>query len=128
MLEAASNPAFPQFRPSPLGSLDSAGEAPIYRFRRAELVVVDPDAEALAYDLEVLDGVMRTMRLDDPRRVRFLRSLEASLDRLPDVAAASRIVRPLLGLADPAARRSRSTSGRGDRPRAHRHGVALADP
>jgi alpha-mannosidase len=100
-LEAASNPAFPQFRPSRLGSLDTAGEAPIYRFRRAELVLVDTDAEALAYDLEVLDGVMRTMRLDDPRRVRYLRALEASLDRLPDVAAASRIVRPLLGLADP---------------------------
>ncbi len=101
LLEAASNPAFPQFRPSSLGSLDTAGETPIYRFRRAELVVVDADAEALAYDLEVLDGVMRTIRLDDPRRVKLLRAIEAALDKLPDVAAASRVVRPLLGLADP---------------------------
>jgi alpha-mannosidase len=99
LLEAASNPAFPQFRPSPLGSLQTAGEAPIYRFRRAELVVVDPAAEALAYDLEVLDGVMRTIRLDDPRRVKLLRAIESALDRLPDFAAASRVVRPLL-LAD----------------------------
>ncbi len=101
LLEAASNPSFPQFRPSPLGSLDTAGEAPIYRFRRAELVVVDTEAEALAYDLEVLDGVMRTIRLDDPRRVKMLRAIEAALDRLPDVAAASRIVGPLLAVADP---------------------------
>ena len=88
LLEAASNPSFPQFRPSPQGSLDTASDGPIYRFRRAELVVVDPDAEALAYDLEVVDGVMRTLRLDDPRRVKMLRALERALDRLPDVVAA----------------------------------------
>ena len=90
LLEAASNPSFPQFLPSSQGSLDTATDAPIYRFRRAELVVVDPEAEALAYDLEVVDGVMRTLRLDDPRRVKMLRSLERSLDRLPDVVAARR--------------------------------------
>ncbi len=89
-LEAASNPSFPQFRPSAQGSPATAGHAPIYRFRRAELVTVEPEAEALAYDIEVVDGVMRTLRLDDPRRVKMLRSLERSLDRLPDVAAARR--------------------------------------
>ncbi len=63
-LEAASNPSFPGYRPSPLGSLDTAGDRPLYTFRRASLVVVDEAAEALAYDIEVLDGVMRTLALD----------------------------------------------------------------
>ncbi len=70
VVEAASNPWFAQFAPSPLGSPDTAGDAPLYRLRRAELVVVDSDAEALVHDLDVLDGVMRTLPLDDPRRAR----------------------------------------------------------
>jgi len=106
LLEAASNPSFPQFRPSPQGSLDTASDGPIYRFRRAELVVVDPDAEALAYDLEVVDGVMRTLRLDDPRRVKMLRALERALDRLPDVVAARRPLQPWLAEQAPAGHRS----------------------
>ena len=91
-VEAASNPMFPQFTPSPLGSLDTAGHRELYRFRRASLVVVDPDAEALAYDIEVLDGVMRSLARDDPRRARLLRVLADTLDRIPDVAAASRVI------------------------------------
>jgi alpha-mannosidase len=89
-VEAASNPMFPQFTPSPLGSPDTAGDRLLYRFRRASLVVVDPEAEALAYDIEVLDGVMRTLALDDPRRTRLLRTIADTLDRIPDVTAARR--------------------------------------
>ena len=70
VVEAAANPAFPQFRPSELGSPDTAGTRQLYRLERAELVVVDLVAEALLYDLDVLDGVMRTLPLDDPRRAR----------------------------------------------------------
>ena len=95
-VEAASNPMFPQFRPSPLGSLDTAGDRELYRFRRASLVVVDPEAEALAYDIEVLDGVMRSLALDDPRRARLLRTLTDTLDRIPDVAAARRVIAPAM--------------------------------
>jgi alpha-mannosidase len=95
-VEAASNPMFPQFTPSPLGSPDTAGDRLLYRFRRASLVLVDADAEALAYDIEVLDGVMRALALDDPRRARLLRTLAATLDRVPDVAAARRIVAPAM--------------------------------
>jgi len=91
-VEAASNPMFPQFVPSPLGSLDTAGDRLLYRFRNASLVVVDTEAEALAYDIEVLDGVMRTLALHDPRRARLLRLLAESLDRVPDVAAARRVI------------------------------------
>ena len=48
LLEAASNPSFPPCRPSPLGSPDSGDERHLYRFRRADLVLVHPAAEALA--------------------------------------------------------------------------------
>ena len=93
-VEAASNPMFPQFTSSPLGSLETAGERLLYRFRQAALVVVDPAAEALAYDIEVLDGVMRSLATDDPRRARLLRVLAETLDRIPDVAAARRSIAP----------------------------------
>ena len=96
VLEAASNPSFPGYRPSPFGSLATAGDRPLYRFRRADLVVVDPEAEALAYDLEVLDGVMRSLSDDDPRRIRLRSTLADALDRLPDVDASRRVVAPAL--------------------------------
>jgi alpha-mannosidase len=96
VLEAASNPSFPGYRPSPFGSLATAGDRPLYRFRRADLVVVDPEAEALAYDLEVLDGVMRSLAPDDPRRIRLRSTLADALDRLPDIAASRRVVAPAL--------------------------------
>lgn len=95
-VEAASNPMFPQFRPSPLGSLDTAGNRPLYRFRTASIVIVDPDAEALAYDIEVLDGLMRTLHLGDPRRARLLRTLADVLDRIPDIASARTTIAPAM--------------------------------
>ena len=97
-VEAASNPSFPQFRPSLLGSPATAGEEPLYRFKRAELVVVDSEAEALMHDLDVLDGLMRTLALDDPRRRRLLRDIERALDLVPNVAAARHAIEPALAL------------------------------
>ena len=94
VVEAAANPTFPQFRPSPFGSPATAGDQPLYRLERAELVLVDADAEALVHDLDVLDGVMRTLALDDPRRAR----LRAVVVRALDVLA-----RPPGGCDDPAA-------------------------
>jgi alpha-mannosidase len=96
VLEAASNPSFPGYRPSPLGSPDTAGDRPLYTFRQASLVVVDPDAESLAYDIEVLDGVMRALADHDPRRARLQQLLAAALDRVPDVAGARRLIAPAL--------------------------------
>ena len=95
-LEAASNPSFPGYTPSQLGSLETAGDRLLYRFRQASLVVVDPAAEALAYDIEVLDGVMRSLASDDPRRARLQRTLADTLDRIPDVAAAQRAIAPAM--------------------------------
>lgn len=86
-LEAASNPAFRQFLPSPLGDPESAGDAPLYRFRAAHLALIDADAEGLVHDLDVLDGVMCALHRDDPRRHRLLTVLGDALDRFPDVAA-----------------------------------------
>nr|MCU0259619.1 glycosyl hydrolase-related protein [Ilumatobacteraceae bacterium] len=63
-----------------------------YRFRRAERVLVDSEAEALVHDLDVLDGLMRTLDTDDPRRARLLRRLADALDRVPDIAAARHVV------------------------------------
>jgi alpha-mannosidase len=97
-LEAASNPSFPQFRPSMLGSPETAGDRPLYRFRRADLVLIDPEAEALVYDLDVLDGVMRAMAEHDPRRDRLLHTITSALDLLPDVAAMRSAVRPRLAV------------------------------
>lgn len=95
-LEAASNPTFPGYQPSQFGLLETAGERPLYQFRRASLVKVDLEARALAFDIEVLDGVMRALATDDPRRARLARMLADALDRVPDVAAARRVLAPAL--------------------------------
>ncbi|MET0910345.1 MAG: alpha-mannosidase, partial [Ilumatobacteraceae bacterium] len=80
VVEAASNPMLPQFAPTPMGSPDTAGDRLLYRLDRAELVVVDADAEALVHDLDVLDGVMRTLALTDPRRARIRIAIARALD------------------------------------------------
>ncbi|HSJ90634.1 MAG TPA: glycoside hydrolase family 38 C-terminal domain-containing protein [Ilumatobacter sp.] len=95
-LEAASNPSFRQFRPSPLGDPETAGSRPLYRFRDAHLVLVDDEAEALVHDLDVVDGVMRSLHLDDPRRARLLTLLGEALDRLPDIRSMRSVVAPVL--------------------------------
>ena len=103
VVEAASNPAFPQFRSSPLGSAATAGDALLYRLERAELVVVVDEAEALVHDLDVLDGLMRTLAPADPRRARLRRAIVEALDAAtadhPDVDAARAAVAPALATA-----------------------------
>jgi len=82
LIEAASNPTFPQFAVSQQGRLATAGGDPLYVLRRADAVVVDPVAEALLHDLDVANGVMRTLPLPGPRRARMLRAIERALDVL----------------------------------------------
>ena len=79
-VEAASNPSFPQFQPSPLGSLATAGDDPQYVLARADVVLVDLAAEALLYDFAVLDEVMRTRPAHDQHRSRTRRVLAGALD------------------------------------------------
>ncbi len=97
-LEAASNPSFVQFLPSPLGSPGTAGDDPLYRFDRAELIVVQPDAEALAHDIDVVNGIMRALPADDPRRARLLRTIEHTLNVMPDVPTARALLAPVLAM------------------------------
>lgn len=100
-LEAASNPSFPQFQRSALGSPETAGDIPQYRFREAALVVVDSEYEALAFDIEVLDATMLALRLDDPRRARIRQALVAALDSSDKPEVARRVLAPMLA-AQPA--------------------------
>lgn len=98
LIEAASNPHFPQYLPSPLGSVDTAGDEPLYVLRRADLVLVDPDAVELLHDLSVLDDLVRSLDRAEPRAVRLLAVLERALDAVPDVAAARRLLEPALAV------------------------------
>lgn len=113
LLEAGSNPAFPSFRASPLGSLATAGETPIYTLRRAELCLRDDEVFHLLLDVEVLLGLVTALPLKDPRRQRVLASLARAFDRLDlaDVGATAATARRLLApaLALPAPRRTASS-------------------
>jgi alpha-mannosidase len=100
-VEAASNPALAEFLPTRLGDPATAGDAPLCRFGSAYLARIDVEAEALVHDLDVLDGLMRSLADDDPRRARLLEVIAAALDRLPDVGTMRAILAPLL--ATPAA-------------------------
>ncbi len=67
-VEAASNPAFPGYRPSPLGSLATAGESPLYRLRQASIGRRDDAVLHLLLDVDVLLGLARSLPADDARR------------------------------------------------------------
>ena len=103
-VEAASNPAFPGYRPSPLGSLTTAGEKPLYRLRQAALACRDDTVLGLLLDADVLLGLARSLPPDEARRIRILRQLEGAFNLLDldDVAATAAAVRralkPALGL------------------------------
>ncbi len=101
LLEAASNPAFPSFRPSPLGSLDTAGEAPLYTLRRADLGLRDDEVYGLLLDVEVLLGLVTALPLKDARRQRVLATLAGAFDRLDlaDVGGTARAARGALAPA-----------------------------
>jgi alpha-mannosidase len=83
VLEAASNPAFPMRRMAAegnLGSLRTAGTAPLYRLRSASLAVRDREVFHLLLDAEVLLGLMTALAPADKRRQRLLRELTAAFD------------------------------------------------
>ena len=103
LVEAASNPAFPGFAPSQLGSLTTAGDRPLYRLRQASVGVRNDDVFHLLLDVEVLFDVMRSLPLDEQRRQRLLRQLESAFNALDlsttagvarTAAQARRLLRP----------------------------------
>ena len=98
-VEAASNPAFPGYRPSQLGSLDTAGADPLYRLRIATLNTRDDTAFHLLLDVDVLLGLAAAMPGTEARRTRVLRQLEAAFNLLDldDVGATAAAARRILG-------------------------------
>lgn len=80
LVEAVAIPTLPQFQPSALGRKATSGDRPLYVLRRADLVRVDPEAEALLADFDVLAGVMRTFDRRDQRRSRLRRTIARALD------------------------------------------------
>ncbi|MFF4801372.1 alpha-mannosidase [Streptomyces sp. NPDC001351] len=83
LLEAAANPAVLHgFSPTHLGDVLTAGDRLIYRFRSADLAVLDEAVWQLVLDVEVLSELMHELPMDRPRRHEILRALEDMLDAL----------------------------------------------
>ncbi len=80
-LEAAANPRIDPAFPL-LGDPATAGRAPLYQLRCAELAVRRPAVAGLVSDIEVLLGLAVELAGDDPRRPTILRALERMLDHL----------------------------------------------
>ncbi|MGZ4768038.1 MAG: alpha-mannosidase [Ilumatobacteraceae bacterium] len=104
-VEAASNPAFPGYAPSQMGSLATAGNRQLYRLARASLCKRDDDAFNLLLDGDVLLGLVKSLPVDDARRIRLTRQLEAAFNLLDladvgaSAAATRRALQPALGLS-----------------------------
>lgn len=107
LLEAAANPNTQTIgagsgRSDPgaldLGSQASMGTAPLYRFTRAEVAVLDPEVWGLSLDMDVLRELMHELSLDDPRRHEIRRSLDRACDAidLDEVAASAPAARAQL--------------------------------
>ncbi|WEK60301.1 MAG: glycoside hydrolase family 38 C-terminal domain-containing protein [Candidatus Microbacterium colombiense] len=83
-LEAAANPdvaeGFRDFHPTPLGEWESAGDDPLYVFRRADIVVRDLVVWELTQDVAVLLGLVTELPVNSPRRAEILRALERMVD------------------------------------------------
>ena len=104
VLEAAANPWFPSLPALTDGLARHRADRPLYRLRQADLAVLDRTVYDLVLDVEVLDGTMRALPLDDPRRARLLRTLERAFDALDldDVGGTAghgaRVLAPALAL------------------------------
>ncbi len=94
-LEAASNPEIAHDRPDPNSDLSTASTTPIYSLTRAELVVVNSEVIALRHDVAVLDGLMRELPFDQPRRHEILRALDRMMDclDLDDIVGSAAVAR-----------------------------------
>lgn len=99
-VEAAANPdiAAAQFRPTHLGDGLAADGPPLYRLVRADIVLLDPEVQALEVDLDVLLGWAEELPAERPRRVRLLAALDRACDALDldDVAGTASAARAVL--------------------------------
>jgi alpha-mannosidase len=82
-VEAASNPDIGQdwtFAPTPLGDKATAGAAPLYALRRADIVLRDREVWELAQDIAALRGLYDQLPATSPRAADILRALERAVD------------------------------------------------
>jgi alpha-mannosidase len=97
-VEAAGNPNILQLsdlRPDRNGRRDTASREPLYRLGEIRLAQRRRDVAELLADVAALDGLMRELPLDQPRRHQLLRCLDAMIgavdpDDVPGTAAAGR--------------------------------------
>ncbi|MFJ4752714.1 alpha-mannosidase [Streptomyces sp. NPDC088763] len=120
LVEAASNPdilADGFARPTLLGDVRTAGDRPLYTFRRADLAVLDEEVWHLDLDLAVLRELMVHLGEHEPRRHEILHALDRAMDTLDldDVAGSAPAVREVLApvLAKPAHASAHTISGVG---------------
>lgn len=85
LVEAASNPdilANDFIGPTPLGDRLTAGDKPLYTFKRADLAVLDEEVFHLSLDVQVLRELMLELGEHDPRRHEIMHCLDRALDAL----------------------------------------------
>ena len=84
-LEAASNPVlldYHPFLPTQEGDILTSSKEPLYRARRMDLAVFEPEVFDLSLDLEVLFELQAELPATSPRRMRILQALDDALDVL----------------------------------------------
>ncbi|MEU8876046.1 glycoside hydrolase family 38 C-terminal domain-containing protein [Streptomyces javensis] len=85
LVEAASNPdilADDFIGPTPLGDRLTAGDQPLYTFKRADLAVLDEEVWHLSLDIQVLRELMLELDAHEPRRHEIMTCLDRALDAL----------------------------------------------
>ena len=109
-VEAASNPVlldYLPFQPTEKGDWDTAGDEPLYRLRRADVVIFESEVFELVHDVEVLLQLAQQLDATSARRAKILFALDRALDAvdLQDVAGTAAAGRAQLAevLASPAA-------------------------
>ncbi|AQS71542.1 glycoside hydrolase family 38 C-terminal domain-containing protein [Streptomyces pactum] len=120
LVEAASNPdilADDFARTTPLGDILTAGDKPLYTFRRADIAVLDEEVWHLDLDIQVLRELMLELGEHDPRRHEITHTLDRALDLLDldDVCGTAADVRDALrpSLSKPANASAHVISGVG---------------
>ncbi|WP_329415329.1 glycosyl hydrolase-related protein [Streptomyces sp. NBC_00704] len=120
LVEAASNPdilAGGFAAPTPLGDVLTAGDRPLYTFRRADIAVLDEQVWHLDLDLQVLRELMVQLGEHEPRRHEIMHTLDRAMDALDldDVSSSAAAVREVLApaLARPAHASAHTVSGVG---------------
>ncbi|REJ06465.1 alpha-mannosidase [Microbacterium bovistercoris] len=82
-VEAAGNPDVAgdyDFLPTPMGAKSTAGDEPLYTATQFAVGLLDENVWELARDVWTLDGLMRELSQDNPRRHRILRAFERMMD------------------------------------------------